>query len=102
MHQPTSLKFGTFILLTFLSAVSSSYAQSGRTIPTASPTPENPEPVLQQSVTVQCESGQNEIEEIRFVRLEEFIDQINRLGNCSYKLNQVVRIVLDSDKSLMR
>lgn len=47
-----------------------------------------------------CQTLQSEFEEIRFVELEEFIKRLNNFGNCGYRLNQVVRTVLDSDKNL--
>lgn len=92
------LKSGIYILFAVLITGSLNFAQSGRAITTQSN--EDTVKTLPQTDETICEKDLKEFEEIRFVQLEEFIKRLNHLGNCGYRLNQVVRIVLDSDKNL--
>ncbi len=71
------------------------FAQSGRTIVTPTPTPSPEVKTSNTEITRNypaCEKGLAEVLYLPPKKQDEFVDELNRLGNCGYRLEKTARI----------
>lgn len=91
------LKLSAIILILCLLIIWSNFAQSVEAPLIKNEPLSNNEPKEKHQT---CGDSIEDIVELRFIQIEQFISKVNQYGNCGYRLTHVVRVMLGSDDRL--